>query len=219
MLLSPGQKSAISARVSNNWTSFDAPHSVRDLEATRMGMVLWEICCGPNSSLSKKMSRQGFRATRLTHERNFDLSSRKKVDQAISLIPHSQPTRVWASPRCTAVSFQDMNQRTPEQRHEFFFLCCGRFRSEARKFPPFLFLLQFCFLRLLEPNQNPNNIFSFNFYFGLLGDPVQFSLLLPLRLTRWETQCSSSFFFFLLLLRFTRWETQCSSSFFFLFFN
>ena len=57
------------------------------------------------------MSRQGFRATRLTHETNFDLSSRKKVDQAISLIPHSQPPRVSASPRCTAVSFQDMPDR------------------------------------------------------------------------------------------------------------
>ena len=123
MLLSPGQKSAISARVSNNWTSFDAAHSVRDLRSDKdgHGEHLWEICCSPNSSLRKKMARQGFRATRLTHETNFDLSSRKKVDQAISLIPHSQPTHVWASPRCTAVSFQDMNQRTPEQRHELFF--------------------------------------------------------------------------------------------------
>ena len=37
MLLSPGQKSAISARVSNNWTSFDAAHSVRDLRSDKDG--------------------------------------------------------------------------------------------------------------------------------------------------------------------------------------
>ena len=45
MLLSPGQKSAISARVSNNWTSFDAAHSVRDLRSDKdgHGEHLWKF--------------------------------------------------------------------------------------------------------------------------------------------------------------------------------
>ena len=117
------QKRSLSASVSENWTSFDAAHSVRDLRGYKdgQGEHLWEICCSPNSALSNEMMRQGFKATRLTYETNFDLSSTKKVDQTIALIPHSQPTRVWASPRCTAVSsIQNLNQKTPEQKHELY---------------------------------------------------------------------------------------------------
>ena len=144
-------------------------------------MVLWEICCGPNSSLSKKMSRQGFRATRLTHERNFDLSSRKKVDQAISLIPHSQPTRVWASPRCTAVSFQDMNQRTPEQRHEFFSSVAADFALRLGNSPLFCFFSSFVFCACLNQTKTQTTFFR-----------------LTSTLDSWETQCSSLFFSLLL---------------------
>ena len=114
------QKIMLGESVRKNWATFDSAQALRDLRGCE-SEHLWEICCSPHSALSNEMRRQKFQATRLNYENGFDLGSKQKVAEAIARIPVEKPTRVWASPRCTAVSsIQNINQRTDLQRRELY---------------------------------------------------------------------------------------------------
>ena len=112
--LSSHQRTSLQQCVKENWAAFDAARALRDL---RESEHVWEICCSPNSRLTAEARRQDMKATRWNYESGFDLGCPRKVDDMIRDIPRSKPTRLWASPRCTAVtSIQNINQRTEQQR-------------------------------------------------------------------------------------------------------
>ena len=112
--LSSHQRASLQQSVKENWAAFDAARALRDL---RESEHVWEICCSPNSRLTAEARRQDMKATRWNYESGFDLGCPRKVDDMIRDIPRSKPTRLWASPRCTAVtSIQNINQRTEQQR-------------------------------------------------------------------------------------------------------
>ena len=97
------QKMALSESVRTNWAVFDSSQALRDLRGTE-SEHLWEICCSPHSALSNEMRRQKFKGTRFNYESGFDLGNKQKVQAVIDSIPQQKPTRIWGSPRCTAVS-------------------------------------------------------------------------------------------------------------------
>ena len=119
-LLNPVVKSLLVSNTAENYTIFEPSQAFRELKGTVETEHLWEICCSPQSTLSKEAQRQGFSATRWNWESGFDLGNRTKVEEMIKQIPRCKPTRVWGSPKCTAVtSIQNLNQRTVEQRLEW----------------------------------------------------------------------------------------------------
>ena len=105
--------------VQSNWEEFDSTHALRSLRDVTEPEHIWEICCSPCSRLTAEVRRQGMKSTRWNYETGFDLGNPKLVDDMIQTIPKSKPTRIWASPRCTAVtSIQFLNQRTDKQRSD-----------------------------------------------------------------------------------------------------
>ena len=79
-------------------------------------LVLWEICCAPNSTLTEEMIRNGFQSVRWNYESQFDLEKMDCVQKAIEAIPAQRPSKIWASLRCTPwISIQNLNQKTPQQ--------------------------------------------------------------------------------------------------------
>ena len=114
------QRENLQQSVKSNFSEFDASRALRELKGKVCETEhVWEICCSPESRLSEEAKRQGFKTTRWNWESGFDLGSAVKVDNMIAKIPKEKPTRVWASPKCTAVSsIQNLNQRTEEQRKE-----------------------------------------------------------------------------------------------------
>ena len=77
---------------------------------------LWEVCCGTNSTLTQEVTRNGFRAERVSLQTGFDLEKRSDVQKLIGSIPEKKPRKIWASPRCTPwTNSQNLNQRTPAQ--------------------------------------------------------------------------------------------------------
>ena len=79
-------------------------------------LILWEICCSPNSTLTDEMQKNGFQSRRWNYEAGFDLEKPACVQQAIEAIPTQRPSKLWASLRCTPwTSIQNINQRTPQQ--------------------------------------------------------------------------------------------------------
>lgn len=118
--MAPSQKSALGSSVSSNWATVDSSQALRDLKGHE-GKHLWEICCSPTSALSEEMKKHHFKATRHNYESGFDLGNKQKVQALVERIPEEKPTRIWASPRCTAVtSIQNLNQRTEAQRRDLY---------------------------------------------------------------------------------------------------
>lgn len=60
-------------------------------------LVLWEICCAPNSTLTEEMIRNGFQSVRWNYESQFDLEKMDCVQKAIEAIPAQRPSKIWAS--------------------------------------------------------------------------------------------------------------------------
>ena len=117
--LGSDERSKLLSSSQEHWAVFDATRALRDLREASEPEHVWEICCSPTSTLSEEVKKQGFKATRLNWESGFDLGNAQKVEQAIQSIPVSKPTRMWGSPKCTAVSsIQNINQRTEEQRKD-----------------------------------------------------------------------------------------------------
>ena len=110
------QKTRVWNSISTNAEMFDSAKAVRSLRDAVEPEHLWEICCSPESRLTSEAQRQGFNATRWTLELGFDLGKSTCIDEILAAIPKQKPTRLWASPRCTAVSsIQNLNQRDDEQ--------------------------------------------------------------------------------------------------------
>lgn len=117
--LTSANKEMLSTSSQEHFALFDPARALRELKGATEPEVLWEICCSPNSNLAKEAQRQGFTATRWNWETGFDLGNKAKVDKMIEQIPRCKPTRLWASPKCTAVSsIQNLNQRNDPQRLE-----------------------------------------------------------------------------------------------------
>lgn len=118
--MTKSQKGSLSNCVNTNWAIFDSSRALRDVRSCE-SEHLWEICCSPHSALSQEMKRQKFQATRFNYESGFDLGNKTKVEEVISRIPQEKPTRIWGSPRCTAVTnIQNLNQKTEVQRRELY---------------------------------------------------------------------------------------------------
>lgn len=131
--LSSHQRSLLQQSVKENWAAFDATRALRDL---RESEHVWEICCSPNSRLTAEARKQDMKATRWNYESGFDLGCPRKVDDMIRDIPRSKPTRLWASPRCTAVtSIQNISccgflkQRIVENQDRFIYTWNGQSRQ------------------------------------------------------------------------------------------
>ena len=115
--LSQAHQQLLCSSAEENFSVFDPSRALRDLKHAVQQEHVWEVCCSPESSLTKEARRQGFCATRWSWESGFDLGSAAKVDQMISQIPRMKPTRVWASPKCTS-SIQNLTHQTDQQRFE-----------------------------------------------------------------------------------------------------
>ena len=115
--LSQAHQQLLCSSAEEKFSVFDPSRALRDLKHAVQQEHVWEVCCSPESSLTKEARRQGFCATRWSWESGFDLGSAAKVDQMISQIPRMKPTRVWASPKCTS-SIQNLTHQTDQQRFE-----------------------------------------------------------------------------------------------------
>jgi hypothetical protein len=115
--LSQVQQQLLCSSAEEHFSLFDPSRALRDLKHAVEQEHVWEVCCSPESSLTKEARRQGFCATRWSWECGFDLGSAAKVDQMISQMPRMKPTRVWASPKCTS-AIQNLTHQTDQQRFE-----------------------------------------------------------------------------------------------------
>ena len=95
---------------------FGVAAELRQLRATAVKDVVWELCCGPKSTLTSEAERQGMQAHRLTLENGFDFDDPNSVAQAKLKIKTERPTKLWASPKCNPwTNTQNLDQRTFEQ--------------------------------------------------------------------------------------------------------
>ena len=96
--------------------SLDAATCFRMLKTETAPMKLWEICCGPNSTLASECQRQGFSAERFTLSTGYDLDKESTVKDMMAQIVTKAPNKLWASPKCTPwTPLQNLNQRTEAQ--------------------------------------------------------------------------------------------------------
>ena len=108
---------------------FGVAAELRQLRATAVKDVVWELCCGPKSTLTSEAQRQGMDACRLTLENGFDFDDPSSVVQAKLKIKTERPTKLWASPKCNPwTNTKNLDQRTFEQ--------CRNLRRMRLRSPP-----------------------------------------------------------------------------------
>ena len=86
--------------VSTNRTSSSSPYSTCEGAEE----FLWELCCHPNSNLTRCCQRSGKVCRRLTLETGFDFTTAKAKARASVLASQKQPRKFWVSCPCTAYS-------------------------------------------------------------------------------------------------------------------
>ena len=76
---------------------------------------LLEVFCSPTSTMTSTAQSHGLRSERWT-KADFDLSKPSGCKMAMDRLRQLKPKRLWLSPECGPYSsFQNINQRTPEQ--------------------------------------------------------------------------------------------------------
>lgn len=77
---------------------------------------LVEVCCSPQSVLTKTILQKGGKAFRVGFENNVDLLTEAGFERASKLIDTVRPRYLWVSPKCGPTSqIQGMNQKTEKQ--------------------------------------------------------------------------------------------------------
>lgn len=78
--------------------------------------MVWEICCGPQSTLAAAAADAGFKAQRITLETGYDMEDDASARAVKRLADKQSPSRVWASCPCSPWSSQqNFNKRNPAQ--------------------------------------------------------------------------------------------------------
>ena len=96
-------------------------------EASSDDNEVWEICCNPQSTLTRAARARGLKAKRLTLETGYDIMKKATVRRVCKQMKKKKPRRAWASIPCTPWSaMQNFNQK-PSQR-----TALNRARKESR---------------------------------------------------------------------------------------
>ena len=78
-----------------------------------------EVCCEQDSILTKCVIAEGGKASRYSWWNGYDFEKFSDVKRCLADIKAKKTRKVWIAPPCGPDSpMQNINQRTPEQRHD-----------------------------------------------------------------------------------------------------
>ncbi len=93
-------------------SSQSAASSDSDSKNIRGDVLVWELCCHPESNLGKSCKKHGLKCKRLTLETRFDFTKREDCERACAGVSRRPPNHVWCSAPCTAwTSMQNFNRK------------------------------------------------------------------------------------------------------------
>ena len=138
-------------RESINDEALDSPQKCLSAVQKKCKLIkLWEVCCGPASTLTEEVRRCAFQSERHSLHSGFDVENSKCVQDLIRRLPQGRPNKIWAAPQCTPWTYlQNVNQRTPDQIERL-----SRMRVRPRKQLRNLALLFKAFIHRRGPSKD-----------------------------------------------------------------